>query len=59
MQKYKAKKTEYDGIMFDSKKEAQRYAESENEVYKKNEGYKTPDNINLDFEPVDDDDLPF
>lgn len=34
-------------------------AESENEVYKKNEGYKTPDNINLDFEPVDDDDLPF
>lgn len=27
MQKYKAKKTEYDGIMFDSKKEAQRYAE--------------------------------
>lgn len=34
-------------------------AESENEVYKKNEGYKAPDNINLDFEPVDDDDLPF
>lgn len=27
MHKYKAKKTEYDGIMFDSKKEAQRYAE--------------------------------
>lgn len=27
MHKYKAKKTEYDGIIFDSKKEANRYAE--------------------------------